>query len=373
MSTIAFATPAATLLGASAPLPLLRSISPAAAHPQCAPPPVRMYVRKRPSFRRLLAAGSRDADQEAEESYYQRQAARKSFADDVQTSIQERQQQERQQMAAAGGVAGGFSPHDENASAGPRGSPSSIRDIRSRNRERLKKFSKQQQQPRYTSSSSSRPGGSGGGSGGKTRPVHRPAAGVGGTEISHDTSMRQGKFLFTVKQMKNRRDFGAVLKLLHEAERRGDGATPKMYSCCIGYMGKGGNWEGALDVLDRMHALGNKPDAFCINDGMNACTRARKYDKALWVFEQARDVWGAQLDSYVSSLKEEHDNLKRDSRTAVTEMQTTRTERDQLTLLRLLFVFAMSAHRLWPHRTRCTTRPSPCAPAASRARGRWAS
>ncbi|CAN0425399.1 unnamed protein product, partial [Ectocarpus sp. 13 AM-2016] len=108
--------------------------------------------------------------------------------------------------------------------------------------------------------------------------------------------MRQGKFLFTVKQMKNRRDFGAVLKLLHEAERRGDGATPKMYSCCIGYMGKGGNWEGALDVLDRMHALGNKPDAFCINDGMNACKRARKYDKALWVFEQARDVWGAQLD-----------------------------------------------------------------------------
>ncbi|CAN0301594.1 unnamed protein product, partial [Ectocarpus sp. 13 AM-2016] len=87
MSTIAFATPASTLLGASAPLPLLRSISPAAAHPQCAPPPVRMYVRKRPSFRTLLAARSRDADQEAEESYYQRQAARKSFADDVQTSI----------------------------------------------------------------------------------------------------------------------------------------------------------------------------------------------------------------------------------------------------------------------------------------------
>ncbi|CAN0112343.1 unnamed protein product [Ectocarpus fasciculatus] len=307
MSSLAFATPAPTHLGGSAPLPLLRSISPAAAaaaaHPQCAP--VRVHVRRRPSFRRLLAAGPRDADQEAEESYFQRQAARKSFADDVQTSIQERQQQERQQMAAAAAAAaagetagGGFSSHDdENTSAGgPRGSPSSIRDIRSRNRERLKKFSKQQQQPPRHASS---PGGGGGGSGGgKTRPAHRPA-GAGGIEISHDTSMRQGKFLFTVKQMKNRRDFGAVLKLLHEAESRGEGATPKMYSCAIGYMGKGGNWEGALDVLDRMHALGNKPDAFCINDGMNACKRARKYDKALWVFEQARGVWGAQLDGYV--------------------------------------------------------------------------
>lgn len=118
--------------------------------------------------------------------------------------------------------------------------------------------------------------------------------------MSHDTSMRQGKFLFTVKQMKSRRDFAAVRGMLQEAERHEGGATLKMYSCSIGYMGKGGNWEGALDILTRMHASGKKPDAFCINDGMNACKKAGKYEKALWVFEQARDVWGTELDSYVS-------------------------------------------------------------------------
>lgn len=302
-SVIAFAT-SVGLLGGT-PLSLWHRNSPAASASYASP---RVLARRRASSQALPAAGPNSADKtaEAEESYYQRQAARKTFADEVQASIQERQQQEQQHQATTWKA----SPPDD-ASEKPQGS--SIRDIRRRNRDRLKRLSGQQPPP---------PGQGGDDTfraaatadGQRSQPQQRrsqpqqrqqqrrqPATGAGGAAaISHDTSMRQGKFLFTVKQMPNRRDFEGVLRMLQEAEGRGEGATPKMYSCCIGYMGKGGNWGGALDVLNRMQISGKEPDAFCINDAMNACRKAGKYDKALWVFEQARDVWGAQLDSYVS-------------------------------------------------------------------------
>lgn len=282
MSSMAFSTPRLPLQGTAAPLALLHSSSSLA---PCAVPP-RARVRRRPSFRAFPAtAQPNDADKTAEESYYERQAARKTFADDVQTSIRERQLQEQQQQAAA--LRKVFSADDDGGSAKQQVS-SSIRDIRMRNRERLKKLSKQQQ-----SSSSSQPA--------VVPKHHKRQQQQGGTGISREASMRQGKFLFTVKQMANRRDFGTVLGMLRDAERLDGGATLKMYSCCIGYMGKGGDWQGAMDVLNRMHSSGKKPDAFCINDGMNACKKAGKYEKALWVFEQARDVWGTQLDSYVSA------------------------------------------------------------------------
>ncbi|CAN0091389.1 unnamed protein product [Hapterophycus canaliculatus] len=287
MSSLAFSTPPFPL-GGTAPPALLHSSSPAPWAVRCVPP--RARVRRRPSFRVLSAAQLPDADKTAEESYFERQAARKTFADDVQTSIREKQLQEQLQQAAA--LRKVFSV-DDDGSAKQQVS-SSIRDVRARNRERLKKLS---QQPSAAAAAS--------GGGGQRGSPHqrqlqqrRQTAGAG-TGLSRETSMRQGKLLFTVKQMSNRRDFGTVLGMLREAERLESGATLKMYSCCIGYMGKGGNWEGALDILDRMHVSGKKPDAFCINDGMNACKKAGKYEKALWVFEQARDVWGTQLDSYV--------------------------------------------------------------------------
>lgn len=261
----------------------------------------------------MSAAQPRDADKTAEESYYERQAARKTFADDVQSSILERQLQEQQQQAAA--LRKVFSA-DEDGSAKQQVS-SSIRDIRVRNRDRLKKLS-----------GAAAPGG--GSQRGLPHQRQQQRQQATGTGISREASMRQGKFLFTVKQMANRRDFRTVHGMLEEAERREGGATLKMYSCSIGYMGKGGNWQAALEILDRMHGSGKKPDAFCINDGMNACKKAGKYEKALWVFEQARDVWGTQLDSYVSDGRSQQTLLS-----CLRRLQTTFCDGDVSSVLQI--------------------------------------
>ena len=304
-SVIAFSTTSAVpLLPGGTALPLWHRSSPAVSA-SCAVP--RARARRRVSFQALPATGPSDADKAAEESYYQRQAARKTFADDVQASIEARQREEQRQQQAAARKAAAAAP-PEYASEAPQGS--SIRDVRRRNRDRVRSLSGQRQQqqqrpPHQHAVDAFRAAAT---ADGLRRQQQRqpPAARAGGAvAISHDANMRQGKFLFTVKQMTNRRDFAGVLRMLREAEGTGEGATPKMYSCCIGYMGKGGNWEGALDVLGRMQTSGKTPDAFCINDAMNACRKAGKFDKALWVFEQARDVWGAQLDSYVSAYGRE--------------------------------------------------------------------
>lgn len=250
-----------------------------------------------------------------------RQAARKTFADDVQASIQERQKRQERELGAAAARPSRKRSSPGAMRPGSASSSSSIGDIRGRNRDRLRNLSEQQQHQQRQEeqgggglgaptgtlgSSSSSSSGSRQGLPEDERQQRRlrqqPSGAAGKTAadaISHEANMRQGRFLFAVKQMTNRRDFAGVLRMLREAEGSG-GATPKMYSCCIGYMGRGGDWEGALDVLRGMHASGTTPDAFCVNDGMNACKKAGKYDKALWVFEQARDVWGTQLDSYVS-------------------------------------------------------------------------
>ncbi len=327
-TSLAFTTAAVPLLWDPSTAPPLSSwhdrssraaAAAAAAAKSFAPPRARVRRRSALGTPLLLSSSSSSsaADRAAEESYYLRQAARKTFADDVQASIQERQErQERELGAVAAAVARpsrkrappgtvrqgsssiGDNPlrkpseqqqrHEAQDGGAPRAQPGALGSSSSSSSSR-KDLSQEQEKQQRRRRRQRQPSGAGGRTAGNAADV-----------ISHEANMRQGRFLFTVKQMTNRRDFAGVLRMLREAEGQPGGATPKMYSCCIGYMGRGGNWEGALDVLARMHASGKTPDAFCVNDGMNACKRAGKHDKALWVFEQARDVWGTQLDSYVS-------------------------------------------------------------------------
>ena len=218
-------------------------------------------------------------------SYYERQAARQRFADDLLDSIgvprvapqqQQKQQQPRYRAQAARTEARTVTPRREGgsrhaAAAAAAGMPRGGRG---------------------TASRAGRGGGAAAGAG-------KGGRGDGSSKMSKETYLRQGAFLFKIKGMRDRRDFDGVLRELHETEKAGP-ATLKMYSCCIGYMGKGGNWRGALGVLDRIRAAGRTPDAFCVNDAMNACIRSGKWSRGLDLLDEARG-WGTELDAYVFS------------------------------------------------------------------------
>ncbi|CAM9841095.1 unnamed protein product [Chrysoparadoxa australica] len=71
-----------------------------------------------------------------------------------------------------------------------------------------------------------------------------------------------------------------------------DGLVPSTvaYSCAINACAKGNNWEAAVDLLEEMRRCGAKPNTVAYNSALNACARCGEWQTALGLLEEMKGL-----------------------------------------------------------------------------------